>query len=316
MSTAVDKVTVENEHGRIRHVGAAIGPEEQEEFPKLAVQIPKDFAGCGRLDHRRLRGEDLAGRVGNQYERVEILRAEQVLDEAARGPVGVEHVRGRSGDLLAEVPRLVQHQPAETAHGVQHPASALQVLRGVHLFAHEGAGECVKVQVCGMQQVPNQHAPGRHKFVIRARDRPPPQRQLLQGWLAGQGILRAVGSPPVQLLGHRCLRWPLVNDVCVHCPYPDPPLGRVVEVVDVLDTDAMRRLLVAGTLAGPGKHYAPEAPGGALHRNRKVHRVQAHGPPLGSCAGSLGPVLLRVHEAQRGPQPPAQADVAGGDPAA
>mmetsp|Transcript_7106 Transcript_7106/g.14667 ORF Transcript_7106/g.14667 Transcript_7106/m.14667 type:complete len:242 (-) Transcript_7106:764-1489(-) len=107
VSTTVNKVAIEDKHGCAFSVRGTIRPKEQKEIAELTVQIAKDPAGRGGLNHRWLRGEDLARRVADEHERVHEVLAEELHEEASSLPGPIRCVHGLGRDLLGQVPGLV-----------------------------------------------------------------------------------------------------------------------------------------------------------------------------------------------------------------
>mmetsp|Transcript_56958 Transcript_56958/g.162268 ORF Transcript_56958/g.162268 Transcript_56958/m.162268 type:complete len:252 (+) Transcript_56958:634-1389(+) len=119
----IDEVAVEDEHRRIALVRAAESAEYEQQVPELAVDVAEDLAGRAGLHQRRLDGADLRGGPREEGQRVDVLLAEELHQEALLAPAGVERVAGLLVHELRQLPRLLHDGPGSASGAAQHQAS-------------------------------------------------------------------------------------------------------------------------------------------------------------------------------------------------
>mmetsp|Transcript_47212 Transcript_47212/g.122023 ORF Transcript_47212/g.122023 Transcript_47212/m.122023 type:complete len:222 (+) Transcript_47212:317-982(+) len=188
---SVHEVAVEDKVVALVLPRRAEAPEEQQQVPELPVDVAEDFAGCRDLGHRRLRGEHLAGRPGDEDQRVQVLGAEEVDQNVRVIPLAIELVHLLHLDLLGEMARAHHDDLCSIPDAVQHRAR--RVGSGAHLvlgLVHGLVRYRFEVQHLRVHELPREDAPVRDRLGVLQRQR---LHELADAsWSARAGMLHAL----------------------------------------------------------------------------------------------------------------------------
>mmetsp|Transcript_36097 Transcript_36097/g.102696 ORF Transcript_36097/g.102696 Transcript_36097/m.102696 type:complete len:232 (+) Transcript_36097:80-775(+) len=173
MCPSIHKVPVEDQRQRGVLHRVAEGDEIHKKITELAVDVAEDLAGRLGGGQHGLRAEELGGDVGEQHERVQVFRAEEIGQQRLVGPLGIELV-GFLGQLLRQIYGLLDDDPSPLLQAEDHAALA----DGVPILALDEpvtdrlVFQLAKVKNLTVQDLSDQGSPTGDDLGVRCGVRP------------------------------------------------------------------------------------------------------------------------------------------------
>mmetsp|Transcript_70816 Transcript_70816/g.207743 ORF Transcript_70816/g.207743 Transcript_70816/m.207743 type:complete len:360 (+) Transcript_70816:1146-2225(+) len=173
VSPPVHEVAVEDVGHALGIARRAEGIEEEKQVSELAVYVPEDHGRRGRDCHGRLRVQQLAHCIRQQHERVQVLRAEQVREQAGVVPLGIELVVLLRRDARGKLLGLLHHRrspalkPQDQSAVVRRGQFGAALLDRHALLAQGLVLQRREVQDLLVHELPDQGPPLCHDLRVR-----------------------------------------------------------------------------------------------------------------------------------------------------